>query len=104
MPEIKLKKEKLSVREAEHIADLARIEFSEEEKIKYAEDLSAVLNYIDQLSEVNTDNVLAASNAAGLVNAVREDIVENCGEETKKKILDGAPAREGDYIKVKAVL
>lgn len=98
------KKEKLSAAEVEHIADLARIELSAEEKIKYAEDLSAVLDYIDQLGEANTENIPAAANAAGLANAVREDMAENCDEETKEKIISSAPLKENGYIKVKAVL
>lgn len=100
----KSNKEKLSFKEVEHIADLARIELNETEKIRYAEDLSAVLNYIDQLREVNTDSVLVADNATGLINAVREDKVENCDEETKKKIIASAPFSENGYFKVKAVM
>lgn len=98
------KKEKLSVREVEHIADLARIELGEEEKSKYAEDLSAVLGYIDQLSEADTSKVSGFVHAAEAVNMVREDMVENCDKETKEKIVSSAPIKENGYIKVKAVL
>lgn len=98
------KKEKLSVQEVEHIADLARIELTAEEKNKYAEDLSAVLSYIGQLSEVDTSTVSGIPHASMLVNAVREDVVEDCDEETKKKIIESAPLKENGYIKVKAVL
>ncbi len=104
MAEEKSKKEKLSVQEVEHIADLARIELSEEEKSKYAGDLSAVLNYIDQLSEVDTSNVSGIPHAATIVNSVREDAAEDCDAETKKKIIESAPLKENGYIKVKAVL
>lgn len=100
----KSKKEKLSIIEVEHIADLARIKLTESEKIKYTEDLSAVLSYIDQLSEVNTDNIPIAANADGLINAVREDKAEDCDVETKEKIIASAPLAEKGYIKVKAVM
>lgn len=97
-------KTKLSVEEVRHIADLARIELSDGEKEKYAEDLSAVLSYIDQLNEVNTKNIPATNQVTGLVNIVREDIVEDCDPETRKKIIESFPLKEGDYIKVKAIL
>ncbi len=104
MAEKKSKKEKLSSLEVEHIADLARIELSKEEKVKYAEDLSAVLSYIDQLNEVDAADVQITGSATGLVNAVREDIVEECGAATKEKIIASAPLTEDGYIKVKAIL
>jgi len=104
MPISTSNKQKLTSEEIRHIADLARIELSAEEKEKYAKDLSQVLNYIDQLNEVDTKNISATNQVTGLINIVREDIVENCDEETRKKILGGAPMKEGDYVKVKAVL
>lgn len=97
-------KKKLSSDEVQHIADLARIEVGEEEKEKYAEDLSAVLSYIDQLSEVDTKNIPATNQVTGLTNVVREDIMEDCDDETRKRIIDSAPLEENGYIKVKAVL
>ncbi|MBU4580470.1 Asp-tRNA(Asn)/Glu-tRNA(Gln) amidotransferase subunit GatC [Patescibacteria group bacterium] len=95
---------KLTTDGVQHIADLARIELTEKEKEKYTEELSAVLGFIERLSEVNTDNIIPTSQVTGLVNIARDDIVENCDEETRKKILNAAPMREGNYIKVKAVL
>jgi len=95
---------KLTTDGVQHIADLARIELTEKEKEKYTEELSAVLGFIERLSEVNTDNIIPTSQVTGLVNVVREDEVENCDPGTRKKILEAAPMREGNYIKVKAVL
>jgi len=95
---------KLTGEQVQRIADLARIELTLVEKEKFAEELSAVLDYFEQLKELDTGNIPVTSQVTGLVNITREDIVEDCDEETKKKILDGAPMKEGDYIKVKAVL
>lgn len=95
---------KLTGDQVRHIADLARIEITETEKEKFSEDLSAVLGYIGQLQEADTKNIPATNQVTGLVNVTREDVAEDCDEETKKKILEGAPMKEGDYIKVKAVL
>lgn len=95
---------KLSQDQVQHIADLARIELTENEKEKYAEELSSVLGYFEQLKEVKTEGVEPTSQVTGLVNVTREDIVKECDKETRKKLLDAAPMREGDYIKVKAIL
>jgi len=95
---------KLTGDQVQHIADLARIELISGEKEKYAEELSAVLGFVEQLSEVGTDNVIPTSQVTGLVNITREDEVETCDEETRKNILNAAPLKEGEYFKVKAVL
>lgn len=94
----------LTKEQVQRVADLARIEITEAEKEKFAEELSAVLGYIEQLQEVDTKDILATNQVTGLVNVTREDIIENCDEETRKKILAAAPMKERDYIKVKAVL
>lgn len=94
----------LTIDQVQHIADLARIEITETEKVKYAEELSAVLGFIEQLSEVNTDNIVPTSQVTGLVNITREDKAENCDPETRKQIFSAAPLVEGEYFKVKAVL
>lgn len=101
---VKQEDKKLSVEAVQRIAKLARIELSEEEKEKYAKELSAVLGYIEQLSEVDTESIPVTDQVTGLVNIVRDDVVEACDEKTRNKILDAFPVREGDYIKVKAVL
>lgn len=95
---------KLTIDQVQHIADLARIELTGKEKEKYAEELSAVLGFIEQLSEADTDNVVPTSQVTGLVNIVREDVAEACDKETCKQILNAAPLTEGEYFKVKAVL
>lgn len=97
-------KNKLSEDQVKHIADLARIELTDKEKEKYSEELSAILGFIEQLSEVDTANVAPTSQVTGLVNIAREDVIKGCDEETRRKILKAAPMKEGDYIKVKAVL
>lgn len=95
---------KLTSGQVQHIADLARIELTFGEKEKYAEELSAVLGFIEQLSKADTNNVIPTSQITGLVNVAREDTAKVCDEETRKKILEAAPTKEGDYIKVKAVM
>lgn len=95
---------KLNKQDVEHIADLARIELTDDEKDKYVVQLGDILGYIEQLKEVNTDDVSPTTQITGLVNVVREDKIGNRSAEERKMILEDIPVKEGDYIKVKAVL
>jgi aspartyl-tRNA(Asn)/glutamyl-tRNA(Gln) amidotransferase subunit C len=64
---------KLSIQQIEHIAKLSKLELSKEEKELYSSQLSQVLEYVGQLSEVDTENVEPLSNVTGLENVTRED-------------------------------
>jgi aspartyl-tRNA(Asn)/glutamyl-tRNA(Gln) amidotransferase subunit C len=70
---------KLTIQEVEHIAKLSKLELSQEEKEKYCDQLSSVLEYVDQLSEVDTEGVEPTSNITNLSNVMREDKVEESG-------------------------
>lgn len=93
----------LTIAEVEHIAKLARIELTDEEKKKFANQLSTILDYVDQLKEVDTSKVEATAQVTGLENVARQDKAKDCDADTREKILAAAPTREGDFIKVKAV-
>lgn len=94
---------KLTVEEIEHIATLARLELSEEEKERYAGQLSVILDYIDMLGEVDTEGIEETCQVTGLQDVLREDVVASCDEETRKKIIDAFPEKAGNLLKVKAV-
>jgi len=94
---------KITQPEVEHIARLARLQITDEEKKKYAEQLSAVLDYIDKLKEVDVDGVKLTEEASDLKNIYREDAVVDADKDVKKRILDNVPEKEGNLIKVKGV-
>ncbi len=93
----------LTTEQIKHIANLARLELSSEEEVKYGEQLSAVLNYVDKLSEVNTDNILITAQIGGLINSWREDEVRNWNPEEIKLALSQGETISGQ-LKVKKVL
>lgn len=101
---------KLSKSEVEHIAKLARIHLTEKEKQKYSKELSSILGYVEKLQKVNTDNVEETSQVTGLVNVYREDNVtdkwkvDKDTKENREKLLSNAPAKKGEYVKVRQVL
>lgn len=90
--------------EIQHIAKLARLELTDEELKKYGGQLSAVLNYIDQLKEVDVKGVLPTAQVTGLENVLREDEVRDWDKAETEEALAGAPEREGRFIKVKRVI
>lgn len=94
---------KLTSQEIEQIAALARLKLTEKEKKIYAEQLSVVLDYINMLNEVNTDNVPETSQVTGLEDVVREDKPINASEEIKQKLINTFPEKMGKLLKVKAV-
>ena len=97
-------KNKISLQEVEHIAELARIGLTKEEKEKFSEELSDILEYIEQLKEIDTKNIEPVSQATGSVNVFREDIAENFSKEDRKIIIAGFPEEKDGCVKVKQVM
>lgn len=89
---------KLSLEEIEHIAKLSKLKLAEGEGKLYAEQLSSVLDYVNQLREVDTKNVEPTANVTGLSNVWREDEVEKSGL-TNDDIAKNAPEfKEGNFV------
>jgi aspartyl-tRNA(Asn)/glutamyl-tRNA(Gln) amidotransferase subunit C len=66
---------KITIQEVEHVANLARLVFDEEEKKKLAEQLGRILDYIEQLNELDTEDVEPTSHVIPMKNVVRPDVV-----------------------------
>lgn len=94
---------KLTNEKVGQIATLARLAMTEKEKSYYADQLSVILNYIETLSEVDTEGVPETCQVTGLHDVVREDEVKKSSEETRRKIIANFPEKSGDLLKVKAV-
>ena len=92
---------KLTKQEVEKIAKLSRLELSDSEKEKYAEQLSAVLEYVGKLEKVNTDNVEMTAQVTGLENVYRDDKVKQV--DYQKELIKQAAESEDNLIKTKSV-
>lgn len=92
---------KLSKEDVLHIARLSKLKLTEKETEKFAGQLSDVLEYFDQLSEVNTDQVEMVARVTGLQNVFVEDQITN--PVAPESLLDNSPEKEGRAIKVPAV-
>lgn len=70
-----------------HIAKLARLEINDEDLSSYSKELTAILAYIDTLSEVDTSNVEPLTSVTNTQNQLREDIVRPDEESINPDIL-----------------
>ncbi len=93
---------RISRGEVEHVARLARLALSEEEKARMGEELSSILAYIDQLRELDTSDVEPTSHAIPMVNVMREDEVRP--SYPVDAMLQNAPEREGDLVRVPKII
>lgn len=93
---------KLPQSEVEHIALLARIELSEPEKQRYADQLSAILGYVEELKQLDIKGVSDVGQITGLTNQLAADETKGC-ELSRDELLKNAPMSERGYIKVKSV-
>lgn len=93
----------VSIEQIEQIATLARLALTEEEKMRYAQQLTQVLGYIDVLNEVDTSSVEETCQVTGLSDIVRPDEVVTSTEDKRKKLLAQFPDKLGDLLRVKGV-
>lgn len=94
----------ISREEVLHIAKLARLELSEQELEKMQKDLSGILDYFDLLKKVDTSKIKLEKEILPIKKTVREDKVIPQKSEVNDNLINSAPDKKDDYIKVKAVL
>ncbi len=88
------------------LADISHIETDEKEVSKTKEDLSSVLDYLEQIKEVDLlfPDSQKPKEKYFLTNVTREDLVTNKKGSQSKEILENAPETKDGFIKVKKIL
>ena len=92
----------ITIKDVEYVAGLAKLEFSEAEKRKFAKELDKIIKYIDQLKEVDTENIPPTSHIIPMENVLREDKVEP--SLSQEEALANAPDKKDGYFKVPKVI
>ena len=92
------KKNKISEQEVKRIAELSRLSLSSEELKKRTQDMNNILNYMDTLNEIDTENVEELYNVNDIKNSLREDNYEASLD--KKDVLANSPSSNSDYVEV----
>ena len=93
---------KISLRDVEHVARLARLELSDADKERMRRELDSILSYIDKLRAVDTEGVEPTSHAVPLTNVMREDVTRPSFPQSD--MLANAPERSGDFFRVPKVI
>lgn len=88
----------ITIKDVEHVAKLARLDLTEEEKELYTKQLGDVLKYVDQMNEVDTLNVKPMAQVIDFVNVMREDKVIH--DISKEELMKNAPEEENGFFKV----
>lgn len=89
-------------KDVEHVAKLARLGLSEEEKELFTKQLSAILDYADLLKKLDTEKTPPTSHAIPMKNVLREDKIVPC--ENVDDILVNAPEVEERMFRVPKIL
>jgi aspartyl-tRNA(Asn)/glutamyl-tRNA(Gln) amidotransferase subunit C len=85
------------------LAQLSRLGLTDAEVDEFAEELTAILGYVEQLSDVDVNGMEPTSQVTGLTNVTRPDTVKDYGYKTND-LLKNVPHTEGDLIKVKRMI
>jgi len=87
--------------EIKNLAGLARMKLSENEAEDFTKELDSILDYVSQIKDSTTEDIEVVPI---LRNIMRDDVPKNADSEYTEDILNNAPAREGNFLKVKKIL
>lgn len=93
---------KISREEIEHIAILARLSLSEEEKDLFGSQLSSILGYMEKLNELDTRDIEHTSHVLSLHNVMREDTLTS--SISRGDALMNAPSRTEKFYRVPKII
>lgn len=93
---------RITRKEVEHVATLARLKLDEAEIATFTGQMDAILSYVDKLSELNTEGIIPTSHAVPMENAFRPD--ETCPPLGTEQALANAPERVDGFFKVPKVI
>lgn len=93
---------KITDAQVEHVAQLARLELRPEEKARMRDQLNSILEYMEKLNELNTDEVEPTSHVLPITNVMKEDRVEP--SLSREASLANVPNHEDGHIRVPKII
>ncbi len=94
---------KLTKQDVIKLAQLAKLQLTDDEIDTYSEELSAILGYVEQLGNASTEGLTPTAQVTGLMNVTRPDELVDYGV-SPEELLKNAPATKDGLIKVKRML
>ncbi len=92
----------VTLKDVEHISELARLKFSTEELEYFTHQLNQILEYVEKLNELDTENVEPLSHPIEGNNAFREDELKP--SLSREEALKNAPDSDEEFFKVPKVI
>lgn len=92
----------LSLEQVEHIAELAKLALSDEEKALYREQLSSILDYAERIQQIDTDDISPTATVLPVHTVLRED-VSRPGM-PREELLENAAEQEDGMYRVDTIL
>lgn len=93
---------KIDIKTVDEIAHLARLEFSNESKEEIVADMNRMIDFVEKLNELNTDNIEPLIYMTNAHDVLRED--EPKVSVTQQEALKNAPHKDSDYFKAPKVI
>jgi aspartyl-tRNA(Asn)/glutamyl-tRNA(Gln) amidotransferase subunit C len=94
--------------DVDHLAELARMQLTVEERERFSQELPRILEYVDQLQELETTGVAETAQVTGLTDVLRADEPEIIAlaslRDRRAALLGNAPATDASFIQVPAIL
>lgn len=99
---------KISEKDVAYVADLAHLELSAEERVRFLRDLNSILDYVNRLNELDTSEVQPMAQvtaSGGNAATLREDILEGLRKSLPHDLaLANAPDSDGSFFRVPKVI
>jgi aspartyl-tRNA(Asn)/glutamyl-tRNA(Gln) amidotransferase subunit C len=97
-----MKMSRISNEQVKHVANLARLAITEAEADKFTKQLDAIITFVEQLNELDTENVEPTYHVLDMKNVMREDIPQK--GLPREEVLKNAPEHQDGQIKVPSIL
>jgi aspartyl-tRNA(Asn)/glutamyl-tRNA(Gln) amidotransferase subunit C len=92
----------ISKQDVEHVAELAKLRFRDDEIGEFTETLGKIITMFEKLNEVDTEGVAFTMNVADNLNRMREDVAETGFD--REELMKNVPTKAEGFIKVPAML
>jgi aspartyl-tRNA(Asn)/glutamyl-tRNA(Gln) amidotransferase subunit C len=92
----------LSEKDVQYVAKLARLEVTAEEVAKYTQQLGNILQYVEQLNQLDTNSVEPLTHPLDVKNVFREDVV--CPSLTQQEVLSNGPEVQSGHFRVPKIM
>tara|TARA_Y100001978_G_scaffold195175_1_gene203114 strand:+ start:381 stop:695 length:315 start_codon:yes stop_codon:yes gene_type:complete len=96
------KMNKITEDQVKKVAELARLKLNNDQVKHHAGQIEKILQYIDQLQKIDTEDVPCTTRAIEVINVLREDA--NKKFEDRDQLLNLAPSRENDFFRVPKII